>query len=784
MPESGRKSIPRVLELYLEISQYPILGQQIRERMREELFERGVIGSRQFDLEIKNKAVLSQQREGVSDPIAQESAEVWRQRRAQVRDHLTDFYFAHNLPHSLFEDIVREVLSEHAGKQDTFLSFNPELAPLHLLLEQAKEYEAQLPVQRRRVKHHLEEIIVVLVKTLISDQMAFIRLAKEYLTSADFELISRRRIGQGKIGGKAAGMLLAWKMLQRQDSAEKPGLSECICIPDSYFIGADVFYDFMALNKLHEVVNQKYKTQVEIEAEHPHIQQMYQDGKFTHDVLSRLREVLVDVQNAPLIVRSSSLLEDNFGFSFAGKYESVFCPNQEGIEENLAALTSAIARVYASVFSPDALLYRQKMGLVDYDERMAVLIQTVQGARYKNLYFPTVAGVGFSRNPFRWSRMIETQAGLLRMVCGLGTRAVDRVGNDYPRMVALSHPRLRPEADVRDIRKYSQRLVDVIDLGGNSFKTLPVSAVLSAGFPGLRLLASVDKDDYLQAIYAPGTLGELPLVLTFDELLKNQEFVTLMRSVLSKLEKDYGRPVDMEFTIEITDEHPPRFILHLLQCRPLSSSDWDQSLRVPRDVAYEDVVFETQRMVPHGRVRGIRYVVLVDPVAYKRLPDQATRFELARLIGRLNQRLEGERFILMGPGRWGTSNVELGLKVTYADIHNSRALIEIAESHSESTLEVSYGTHFFQDLVETRIYPLPLYLDAPGTRFNRTFFDGAENVLGDVLPQDADFSSVVKVIDVPAVTGRRHLELVMDGETDHALAFLTAEPINGRGSLT
>jgi pyruvate,water dikinase len=294
----------------------------------------------------------------------------------------------------------------------------------------------------------------------------------------------------------------------------------------------------------------------------------------------------------------------------------------------------------------------------------------------------------------------------------------------------------------------------------------------------------VDKDDYLQAIYAPGTLGELPLVLTFDELLKNQEFVTLMRSVLSKLEKDYGRPVDMEFTIEITDEHPPRFILHLLQCRPLSSSDWDQSLRVPRDVAYEDVVFETQRMVPHGRVRGIRYVVLVDPVAYKRLPDQATRFELARLIGRLNQRLEGERFILMGPGRWGTSNVELGLKVTYADIHNSRALIEIAESHSESTLEVSYGTHFFQDLVETRIYPLPLYLDAPGTRFNRTFFDGAENVLGDVLPQDADFSSFVKVIDVPAVTGGRHLELVMDGETDHALAFLTAEAIDGRGSLT
>jgi hypothetical protein len=126
----------------------------------------------------------------------------------------------------------------------------------------------------------------------------------------------------------------------------------------------------------------------------------------------------------------------------------------------------------------------------------------------------------------------------------------------------------------------------------------------------------------------------------------------------------------------------------------------------------------------------------------------------------------------MGPGRWGTSNVKLGLRVTYADIYNTRALIEVAQSRSGDTLEVSYGTHFFQDLVEARIYPLPLYPSEPDTVFNRAFFDQAANVLGELLLADAQYAPFVKVIDVPAVASGRYLELVMDGEHDEALAYL------------
>ena len=149
----------------------------------------------------------------------------------------------------------------------------------------------------------------------------------------------------------------------------------------------------------------------------------------------------------PLIVRSSSLLEDNFGTSFAGKYASHFCPNQGTLKENLRDLTLAIRRTYASVSSPDALFYRRRMGLIDYDERMAILLQTVQGQTYRHYLFPTLAGVAFSYSPVVWSPRLRREEGFVRLVLGMGTRAVERVGEDYVRLINLSHPMLRPEID-------------------------------------------------------------------------------------------------------------------------------------------------------------------------------------------------------------------------------------------------------------------------------------------------------------------------------------------------
>jgi hypothetical protein len=767
--------MPKVLELHLEISRYPILAKRIRERMREKLFARHVIAPDLFEQEVREKAVRSQYLEGLEYPYEQEAPEIWLQRVQQIRDDLTDFYFAYNLPHDLFVDIVRSVLQDRKPDKEVILTFNPELAPWDLLFAKAEEYESYPFEERAKVKHHLQEIIVVLIKGMISDQLAFVGIAKNFFTIADLKEIRQRRIGRGKIGGKAAGMLLAHKMLQRAQEEDEIELTHPITIPDSYYIGSDVYYEFHELNDLHDFQNQKYKTHEEIIAEYPKGLKAFTKGRFPEQVLDRLGALLAAVGKAPLIVRSSSLLEDNFGSSFAGKYDSYFCPNQGTFEENLLELSNAIKCIYASVTNPNALLYRRQKGLIDYDERMGVLIQNVEGQRFGHYLFPSIAGVAFSRNPFRWNRKIRREDGFLRIVWGLGTRAVDRVANDYPRMVALSHPQLRPERTAREIRKYSQHNVDLIDLAANQMKTLPVAEVISARYPGVRLLATQDRGDFMQPIFAlGGDLDPKTLVLTFDGLVKDAAFTADMKTVLQTLERYYQFPIDVEFAVDIVTDRPrPEYCFHLLQCRPLSSQEWGEKLELPTDVPEADKLFSANKLVPQGFVSNIDYIVYVDPEAYARIPERSDKLEIGRVIGRLNKRLENERFILMGPGRWGGSNIDLGVKVTYADIYNTRVLVEIAMGVGGETPECSYGTHFFQDLVESSIYPLPLYPNDEGVNFNRAFLETAQNVLSELLPNDGSYAKYVKVIDVRAASGGNFLEIVMDGEQEMALAYLT-----------
>jgi hypothetical protein len=769
------RAMPKVLELHLEISRYPILAKSIRERMREELFARHVIAPELFEQEVREKAIRSQYLEGLEYPYEEEAPEIWLQRVQQIRDDLTDFYFAYNLPHDLFVEIVISLLHDRTPDKEVILTFNPELAPWDLLFAKAEEYEAYPPEEKAKVKHHLREIIVVLIKGMISDQLAFVGIAKNFFTIADLKEIRRRRIGRGKIGGKAAGMLLACKILQRAQAEGEIELVHPITIPDSYYIGSDVYYEFHELNDLHDFQNQKYKTHEEIVAEYPKGVKAFSGGRFPDQVVDRLGALLVELGEAPLIVRSSSLLEDNFGSSFAGKYDSYFCPNQGTFEDNLTALSTAIKRIYASVTNPNALLYRRQKGLLDYDERMAVLIQRVEGQQFGHYIFPAIAGVAFSRNPFRWNRKIRREDGFLRIVWGLGTRAVDRVANDYPRMVALSHPQLRPERTAKEIRKYSQHNVDLIDLADNRMKSLPVAEVISAKYPGVRMLATLDKGDYMQPIFALGSdLDPTGLVLTFDGLVEDASFMLEMKVLLKTLERYYQIPVDVEFAVDIVADRPqPEYCLHLLQCRPLTSNEGGGKLKLPDDVPEADKLFSANKLVPQGVVSNIDYIIYVDPEAYGRIPESSVKLEIGRIIGRLNKRLEEERFILMGPGRWGSSNIDLGVKVTYADIYNTRILVEIAMGVDGETPEVSYGTHFFQDLVESSIYPLPLYPNDRDVVFNRTFLDTVPNVLPELLPADAPYADYVKVIDVNTASDGRFLEIVMDGEQEQALAYLT-----------
>ncbi len=350
-------------------------------------------------------------------------------------------------------------------------------------------------------------------------------------------------------------------------------LSSHIVLPESYFLGADVFYDFVSLNDLHHLVDQKYKSREEIEAEYPHVREAYMAGAFPTRSSRACGVYWKAWATARLLCALRACWRTILAPPLPANTIASFAPTRAHPEENLEHLLKAISMVYASVFSPDALFYRQQMGLQDYDERMAMLLQEVQGERHGDFFFPTLAGVAFSHNPFRWTSKIRREDGFVRLVMGMGTRAVDRVSSDYPRMVALSHPDLRPEVGAIQIKRYSQHNADVISLTENEFQTRPVRDLLSMDFPSARLLASVDRGDYLQPppAYDPN-ISSNDLVLTFDGLLTRTQFVPLMKEILETLANRFGRHVDVEFTADIVPGFPePEFRFHLLQCRPQAS---------------------------------------------------------------------------------------------------------------------------------------------------------------------------------------------------------------------
>ncbi len=652
---------------------------------------------------------------------------------------------------------------------------DPDLTPEHLIIERALEIERVPAHLRADREHHLTAAKIALIRRMISDQKAYLDVAKRWFTIADLADIYRRRIGFGKIGGKSAGMLLAARILSEVADQD---LKDCLQLPESYFMGSDLIYIFMAMNGLMHWNDQKYKPEEQIRAEYPQIQNEFLDGKFPPEILDALAQILRELGRQPLIVRSSSQLEDNFGTSFAGKYNSYFCPNQGTPQENLEALTQAITRTYASTLKPEALLYRRNKDLQDYDERMAILIQVVQGEKFGRYFLPHGAGVAFSKNLYRWSPQIKREDGFARLVWGLGTRAVERVGDDYPRLVALSHPTLQPDDSTEAIRRYSQRYVDVIDLNANAFKSLPICEVLTPLYPPLRMIAQLEKDGFFITPRMRVAQNELPdLALTFDALLRRTNFPSLLSRMLRHLEEHYHNTVDVEFTLHIHEANTlqPQATISLLQCRPQSHLVDTQTAQLPEDLPPEDILFATRLMVPHGYLSDIGYVIFVSPEAYYALPTLEARRQVGSTVSQLNGRLGKKRYICIGPGRWGSTNLDLGVFVSYADIHNAGALVELSGKGMGPGPEPSLGTHFFQDLMEANIYPLAISLDDQEATFNRDFFYMTPNRLCEWLKVDPLIGDCVRLIDIARSRPGYHLELVMDDERGWGTAYLVSD---------
>ncbi|HOY69203.1 MAG TPA: PEP/pyruvate-binding domain-containing protein, partial [Candidatus Ozemobacteraceae bacterium] len=602
-----------------------------------------------------------------------------------------------------------------------------------------------------------------------------------YVSVNDFAHLMTRVIGpargNGKLGGKAAGLFRAAKILMAA-KAHNIGLRN-LSVPKTWYITSDGVLEFLHYNALEEMPTIKYRDPVEIRQEYAYVGQIFKNSSLPPDIVAGLSLALEDFGETPLIVRSSSLLEDTKGSAFAGKYKSLFVANQGTKKERLEALMDAIVEVYASTFGPDPIEYRRERGLLDFNEEMGIMIQQVVGRKVGNYWFPAFAGVAFSSNEFRWSPRIRREDGIVRLVAGLGTRAVDRMGEDFPMLVSPGQPGLRVNITPDALLRYAQKSIDVLNLDTGRFETLSFEQVIrdfGSEIPMLSYLVSMYEEGQL---YPPiGTLTNLregTPVLTFENLLKTTPFLQEIRDILRILKEALGWPVDIEFAAG-EDQHT----LYLLQCRPQCQSDGTINTPVPQDVAPEDRLFTANMYITTAVVHGIEYIVYVDPACYDGLATLDEMLEVGHLVGELNQRLPERKFILMGPGRWGSrGDIKLGVKVGYSDINNTSMMIEIARRKLDYTPDLSFGTHFFQDLVEANIKYLPLYPDEPGNLFQEAFFRNAPNCLkrfaGRSLSPTID--STLRIIHVPTVADGATLSIVMDGEQNKAMGYLNRQNV-------
>jgi len=609
-------------------------------------------------------------------------------------------------------------------------------------------------------------------RMLIGHHPIFNQLADRYFTLDDLFAIRNRLIGAGRIGGKAAGMLLARRILLTEKKKNGVNLTERLEDHDSFYIGSDVFFTFLVHNDLFRLRLHLTCNSATSDEEFKEIEDRFLNGRFPATIEEQFRAMLDYYGQAPIIVRSSSLLEDSFGNAFAGKYQSIFCANQGNPETRLAEFMKAVKLVYASALNPDALCYRSRRGLGESDEQMAILVQRVSGMPYRQYFFPTLAGVAFSRNLYAWNDRIDTRQGIIRLVFGLGTRAVERVGSDYPRMIAISHPHLRPEVGAM-VAKYSQRQVDLLDLKTNRFDSRFLSDILVDNhYPNLRLFVSVMHDHYPYDPVSGKVEGITnQWVLTFNNLIHQTDFVRVMGEMLVTLEEAYGQPVDIEFTAFVGSDERVR--INLVQCRPLFLPGSMEDVSMPTSLEPHQILFRAHRMICGGFVEQIRYILYIDPQRYHRLSSEAKK-SLGRLVGQINRHpaIQGNKIMMMGPGRWGTSNIALGVNVSYADIDNASVLVELALEEAGHVPEVSYGTHFFNDLVEGQVIYLPVYPDDTASEFQVKFFKTAQNILLELLPHAGEYESILRLIDVPKTTGGGFAQVVADPQLNDAICFL------------
>ena len=549
---------------------------------------------------------------------------------------------------------------------------------------------------------------------------------KEYYRHRDW------LIGSGDVGGKAKGLAFAFSVLDDR------GLLDAVHLPQAtYVVTTEIFEVFMADNRLEEIVRSA--------GDYFDIVDAFERGHFRPAVRETFRQILTVIRT-PVAVRSSSVLEDDVTLSFAGKYATHFFGNTGTDEFRLRRLERAVKQVFASAFNPAAKEYRRKHGIKLAAERMAVLIQPIVGRIRDGLFYPELAAAAFSKVFRRPSPRVRKEEGVMRVCFGLGTRTVDRA---FARTVFLSNPHIRPEGNrPADIASHAQEEFDYVDLNHGFFLSARIEYFLKQMTSQHKMAPAFVEwydGDMLHWLHsdAPGQ-GRCRPVLSFSDFPRRcSGFFRRVKELLTTFEEAMRLPVDIELTYETALDE-----LTLVQLRPLSVFEELGRREIPADLPPERILLRGNRMVANGSLEGAKALVLVDPYLYGTSPDF---YEVARAVGELNHQLENERYILVGPGRWGSANPTLGVPVQYSELSNSGCLVEVGIPNAGMTPELSFGTHFFLDLDVDNILYLPVFSGEEGNVFNREWFRSH--------PYEEGEHPSVRIY-------RGHFDVLLDGEKE------------------
>ena len=483
-------------------------------------------------------------------------------------------------------------------------------------------------------------------------------------------------------------------MIKRNDISDKfEGVN--ITIPRTVVISTDIFDEFMEENNLHKIG----------------LSDMSDDEILQHFLKARLPfrihedlYTFISVVKNPVAVRSSSLLEDSYYQPFAGIYSTYMIPNVADDERKmLEILSEAIKSVYASVYYKDSKAYMAATSNVIDEEKMGVVLQEVCGKKYENRFYPSVSGVARSINFYPISP--ETpEDGIANVALGLGKYIVDggmilRFSPKYPKKVLQTYT---PEQALRETQKYfyaldleADHFTPSTDDGANLLK-LRINEAEKDG--SIKHIASAY--DMQNNILRDGIHSEGKKLITFSNVLNHNVFplANIISDILEIGQKEMGKPIEIEFAVELNTAKGEDRVFNVLQIRPIVDNDETVNLKLD-DVKEEDTIIICDKALGNGIIKDVYDIIYVKPEAF----DAAKSLDIANKIGHINNIFleEKKNFILVGPGRWGSTDPWLGIPVKWPQISMARVIVE--SGLDKYRIDPSQGTHFFQNLTSFRV---------------------------------------------------------------------------------